>query len=69
LQEVADAYPDPKTGRNTAVSIAVEAEFIGVNVMHRPELVEARRIPPGPQKLSSLGTGSATPALTPGTTR
>jgi hypothetical protein len=38
LSEVADAYPDPQTGRNTAVSMAVEADFIAVNVVHRPEI-------------------------------
>jgi len=36
LYRIADGYPDPVTGRNTAVSSAVEVSFIQVYVMHPP---------------------------------
>jgi hypothetical protein len=61
LNEVADAYPDPKTGRNTAVSMAVEADLIGVNVVHRPQIVAVPQIP---QRLSSTTKSELPPRTT-----
>jgi len=34
LQRLADGYPDPKTGQNTAISSAVELDFIQTFVVH-----------------------------------
>lgn len=40
LRKLADAYPDPETGENTAVSAAAELRFTQVYIMH-PEPSEA----------------------------
>jgi hypothetical protein len=37
MHRLADGYPDPVTGENTAISSAVEVSFIQVYVMHPPE--------------------------------
>jgi hypothetical protein len=34
LRRLADAYPDPKTGANTAISSALHAQFVQVFVLH-----------------------------------
>jgi len=34
LQEMADAYPDPKTGKCTAVSLAYEVEAVPAFIVH-----------------------------------
>ncbi len=34
LVKVADAYPDPQTGENTAVSAAVELKFVQTHILH-----------------------------------
>jgi hypothetical protein len=47
LRHVADAYPDPATGKNTAVSSALELKFVQAYVLHssrlpRPTVATAR---------------------------
>ncbi|HEX2138726.1 MAG TPA: hypothetical protein VHG33_03330 [Woeseiaceae bacterium] len=37
MSRLADGYPDPVTGKNTAVSSAVEVSFVQVHVLHPPE--------------------------------
>jgi hypothetical protein len=37
LYRLADGYPDPVTGENTAISSAVQVSFIQVHVIHPPE--------------------------------
>jgi len=37
LRRLADGYPDPTTGENTAISSAVQVSFVQVYVMHPPE--------------------------------
>lgn len=37
LYRLADAYPDPETGRNTAISAALNAEFVQVHIIHPDE--------------------------------
>lgn len=37
LHRLADGYPDPKTGANTAISSALELKFVQVFVQHPPE--------------------------------
>jgi hypothetical protein len=37
LRRVADAYPDPETGINTAVSTAIDVKFTQVFILHPPE--------------------------------
>ena len=37
LHRHADAYPDPKTGQNTAISSAMQVKFVQVFVEHPPE--------------------------------
>jgi hypothetical protein len=32
LQRLADAYPDPKTGANSAISSALDAKFVQVYI-------------------------------------
>ncbi len=34
LERLADAYPDPKTGKNTAISAALDAKFVQVFIQH-----------------------------------
>jgi hypothetical protein len=34
LERLADAYPDPKTGKNTAISSALDAKFVQVFIQH-----------------------------------
>lgn len=34
LERLADAYPDPKTGKNTAISAALDAKFVQVFIRH-----------------------------------
>ena len=41
LYRLADGYPDPETGRNTAISSAVQVSFVQVHVMHPVEEAEA----------------------------
>ncbi len=36
LRRRADAYPDPKTGRNTAISAALQAKFVQTFIIHPP---------------------------------
>lgn len=36
LRKRADAYPDPKTGQNTAISAALEAKFVQTFIIHPP---------------------------------
>lgn len=36
LRKRADAYPDPQTGRNTAISAALEAKFVQAYIIHPP---------------------------------
>lgn len=36
LRKRADAYPDPKTGQNTAISAALEAKFVQAFIIHPP---------------------------------
>lgn len=36
LRKRADAYPDPKTGRNTAISAALQAKFVQAFIIHPP---------------------------------
>ncbi len=37
LRRLADAYPDPKTGENTAISSAIVAKFVQVHLRHPPQ--------------------------------
>jgi hypothetical protein len=53
LRRFADAYPDPKTGANTAISTALDAKFTQVFIQH-PEGDAAKA-----QLLSSLKAASA----------
>ncbi len=34
LRRLADGYPDPKTGQNTAISGAMDLKFVQVYVIH-----------------------------------
>jgi hypothetical protein len=34
MRKLADAYPDPATGRNTAISAAVEMKFVQAYILH-----------------------------------
>jgi len=34
LERLADAYPDPKTGKNTAISSALDVRFVQVFIKH-----------------------------------
>jgi hypothetical protein len=43
LRRLADAYPDPKTGDNTAISVAVDAKFTQVFVLHPSQEVAAKK--------------------------
>jgi hypothetical protein len=58
LRKRADAYPDPKTGRNTAISAALEAKFVQTFIIHPPggpvaALEGPREVAPSP---SASGT-------------
>ena len=37
LHKLADAYPDPKTGQNTAISSALDVKFTQVFIQHPPQ--------------------------------
>ncbi|GAB4523629.1 MAG: hypothetical protein Tsb0010_07720 [Parvularculaceae bacterium] len=37
LYRLADAYPDPETGQNTAISASLNAEFVQVHIIHPDE--------------------------------
>ena len=37
LRRLADGYPDPETGENTAISSGVQVSFVQVHVLHPPE--------------------------------
>lgn len=39
LARLADAYPDPKTGKNTAISAALDAKFVQVFIRHPAQKV------------------------------
>ena len=34
MRKLADAYPDPATGKNTAISSAVEMKFVQAYILH-----------------------------------
>jgi len=34
LNRLADAYPDPETGKNTAISTALDVKFTQVFILH-----------------------------------
>ena len=42
LHELADGYPDPKTGKNTAISSALQVKFTQVFIQHPPQEVAAK---------------------------
>lgn len=42
LERLADAYPDPKTGKNTAISSALDARFVQVFIQHPEKAVSER---------------------------
>jgi hypothetical protein len=44
LRRLADAYPDPNTGENTAVSAAAELTFAQVYIMHPAAKEEAQEV-------------------------
>jgi hypothetical protein len=44
LRRLADAYPDPETGKNTAVSAAAELTFTQVYIMHPEPDVETQEV-------------------------
>jgi hypothetical protein len=37
LRQLADAYPDPVTGKNTAISSALQVQFVQAFILHSPE--------------------------------
>ncbi|MHB1204386.1 MAG: hypothetical protein ACYCZX_02375 [Rhodospirillaceae bacterium] len=41
LERLADAYPDPQTGKNTAISAALDARFVQVFIQHPQNAVAA----------------------------
>lgn len=41
MKRLADAYPDPKTGANTAISAALDARFVQVYINPSPALAQA----------------------------
>jgi hypothetical protein len=41
MRELADANPDPATGRNTAISMAIKVDLVAVTLAHRPDLEKA----------------------------
>jgi len=50
FRRLADAYPDPKTGANTAISSALRAQFVQVFILHpeNPALEASSAMPPIP---------------------
>lgn len=53
LHRLADAYPDPKTGANTAISTALETRMVQVFIVHPPgESVAALAADPTPAKVN-----------------
>ena len=52
LRKNADAYPDPATGRNTAISGSLEAKFVQAFIVH----------PPADDKIASAPTTAAAPS-------
>lgn len=42
LRRAADAYPDPETGENTAISASLDAKFVQVHIIEPSDLKEAR---------------------------
>lgn len=45
LERLADAYPDPQTGKNTAISAAIDARFVQVFIKHPEGKVAALAAP------------------------
>jgi hypothetical protein len=43
LRRLADAYPDPVTGKNTAISSALELKFVQANIVHSAESIDSRQ--------------------------
>ena len=43
LYRLADGYPDPDTGKNTAISSAVKVSFVQVHVMHPEDETQVAR--------------------------
>ena len=50
LERLADAYPDPKTGKNTAISAALDARFVQVFIKHPPGAVAEVTTPAAQQR-------------------
>jgi hypothetical protein len=46
MLRLADGYPDPKTGRNTAISSALVVRFTQVFVQHQPQEVASQAVKP-----------------------
>lgn len=44
MYRLADGYPDPVSGENTAISSAVQVSFVQVYVMHPPEDAQVARV-------------------------
>ena len=42
LKRLADGYPDPKTGENTAISSAAQVKFVQVFVQHPPKVTASK---------------------------
>jgi hypothetical protein len=49
LERLADAYPDPKTGKNTAISAALDAKFVQVFIQHPAAKVAGANASPARQ--------------------
>jgi hypothetical protein len=52
LRRLADAYPDPKTGANSAISAALETRMVQVFIVHPPGPVAAAPSEPAPAKVN-----------------
>jgi hypothetical protein len=54
LHRVADAYPDPATGANTAVSTSISVKFKQVFIVHPPAVVAQRPRAPGAETTAGV---------------
>jgi hypothetical protein len=48
LERLADGYPDPKTGKNTAISASIDARFVQVFIQHPANGPAVAEVAPAP---------------------
>ncbi len=62
MMRLADGFPDPVTGKNTAISAAINAKFVQVHLRHPPQQTSMDATAPGLGKKAALSAPRSAPS-------